>query len=161
MSNLPVKKEEGFFQKIKDFFRGLFGSKERKLEIKEEIKTEEKDIISIKDTLKESVNTDKEQISSMNKDSYLQELENNPELLKNLSVERLEVLRDHYSNVVEDLRRQVNESTDILSNMDKDSFIKEIEKNPEILNQLSIERLEKLRDFYKEEIKELKKKLAA
>lgn len=164
MTNLPVKKEEGFFGKIKMFFSSLFGTSKKEIvnENKEEVKEiKNSEVVTIRETLRESVNTEKEQISSMNKDSYIEELKKNPELLKNLSVDRLEKLNEYYKKVISDLETKLNGEAEFVSNIEKDDLIKEIKKNPELLHSLSIEKLEELKNYSNDRIEYLKKKIAA
>ena len=160
MSNLPVKKEEGIFGSIKDFFKRLFGTN-KKVEDTDSKSIVADKIVTLNDDLKEKVNTEKQQISSMSKDRFIAEIENNPELLNNLSEERLEKLSEYYDGVIAELKSKLNDGSDYISNMNKDSFIAEIERNPELLNNLSEERLEKLSEYYDKEIEILKKKLAS
>ena len=166
MTNLPVKKEEGFFGKIKMFFTSLFGGNKKEIttqniEVEKEGIKNSSNIVTIKDTLKESVNTEKEQISSMDKDSYIQELKRNPELLKTLSVERLEILYEYNKKVIADLERKLNGDEEIVSSSNNDELIQELKKNPELLRSLPIEKLDEIRNYNNERIEKLKKKLAA
>ncbi len=108
MNDLPVLYKNGLFFKLKNFFKSLFKSKAQK---------------------SEEINPNKE---------IIQELKDNAEFSKNLKYEIENKVSEEYK---------------------KREFIDKIEENPELLNELSVDRLKKLVNYYDEIILDYKDKI--
>lgn len=109
-SNLPVKQNNNFFHKIKNFFREIFSkgkienNYEEKIEVQPKIKQEDKREKSFKESIKVEPNND--YITEIKREKFLDELESNPKLLYNLPIEKLEILDEEQS---ENFRKYYNE----------------------------------------------------
>lgn len=57
------------------------------------------------------------------------------------------------------IKVEENNEKNYIKNMDKHQFIKQFERNPELLNSLSIPQLRKLKKYYQDIILEYKEKL--
>ena len=163
-NNLPLKKErEGVLYKIKLFFEKIFSKKDNNNEILPNDKLVVNSNFSDKkenfnEYLTKTVNNNSNLIQNMDKSSLTKEFEKNPELLNNLSYERLKKLHAHYDAEISDLKNSINGCDDDLFNvMDN----KELEKNPELLTDLSAEKLRKIKKYYKGIIETYKKRLAS
>jgi hypothetical protein len=103
-SNLPVKKENGLFGRIQKFFSKLFSKEKIEINYEEKFdaqpKNEKED--NIKKQFEESikVETDNEHINEIKREEFLDEIESNPKLLYDLSVEKLERLEEYYKESI-------------------------------------------------------------
>ena len=103
-SNLPVRKGNSFFAKIKNFFRKIFlkDKIENHYEEKNEVqsKIEKNDIR--KNQFQESikVGTNNDYIKEIKREEFLDNLESNPKLLYDLPIEKLEKLENYYEESI-------------------------------------------------------------
>lgn len=107
MDNLPIKQEKNVFWKLKNFFKKLFCKSEINFAINSEsnnIEIEKSPDFS--ESLKEDVSYDF--VSEIKKKEFLKEIENNPDLLKELSLERLEQLDSYYDEVIAEYKEKID-----------------------------------------------------
>lgn len=102
-SNLPVKSNNSFFGRIINFLKNLFYKpKEEKEEIKtkeEIIMPVEKQTIDKKNQFKESIKVEikNEVEKDIQKEEFLDKIGDNPQLLYDLPIEKLEILEKEFS----------------------------------------------------------------
>jgi len=104
-SKLPIKYKDGFFNKIKIFFISIFKKNTIVNEQIEEIK-ENKVEISSKET-----EFDKMKVASSKvkvKDDILTLIDNNPELINTLSIDKLKELDSMYDEIIAENDRKIN-----------------------------------------------------
>ena len=107
MKSLPIKQESNVFSKLKRFFRNLFVKRDSKcISNNENIKVENKKTIDFSEALKEEVSY--EFLNDYKKKDLLEEIENNPDLLKELSLERLEQLDRYYDQVIAEYKEKID-----------------------------------------------------
>lgn len=102
-NNLPIKEDNSFFEKIKNFFRRLLKKQntqevanfqvEEKIENKED-KAKERFENSIK------VKVKYDYINDMKREEFIYNLEKDPKLFYELPIEKLEKLEDYYKDSV-------------------------------------------------------------
>ncbi len=110
MTNLPIKQENGFINKIKQFFRMLFYKKEKNIlkeEIIENVKIGENKQVanSFKERLETEVGND--YLKDIEKDEFIKKIEKNPNILYGLSLDRLEKLEKYYDKLLEKDRQEL------------------------------------------------------
>lgn len=114
-NNLPIKKENSIIFKIKTFFRKIFNKEDFTYKINN-LDSESKNISDDKmegnfgDNLKVEVSN--EYVKELKKNDFIDEIEKNPDLLYNLSIDRLKKLEDYYDELIE-------KDKEILSNIKK------------------------------------------
>ena len=81
------------------------------------------------------------------------------------------IVKSHDSTNVESMQEPINNSTkfaedikfetknEYIKDMEKEEFLDNLEKKPELFYELSVEKLEKLEEYYKESIKKYEEKL--
>lgn len=111
-NNLPIKEDNSFLGKIKNFFRKLF---------------------------------------------YRKPVENS---VDNVITEQTQIKKENNTEFQESLKIKVEVKNDYLTEMKREEFLDDLEKNPKLLYELPIEKLEKLEDYYNESIKKQEAKLA-
>ncbi len=103
MNNQLIKKEDiSVFEKIRSFFRRLFSKKER------DIISEEKQVNNINSfeenlRVKESNTNQKEKELKI----FITEIEANPNIIENLSNDRLDKLISYYENITNTKRTRI------------------------------------------------------
>lgn len=97
--NLPAEYKFNFFTKIHNFFSKIFSKK-----IKSDNSTlgfNDVTVTEVKEELKKNTNEiSTGYFKNMNKDQFISQLENNPKLLYNLSIEQLEKLNVYYDDII-------------------------------------------------------------
>lgn len=78
--------------------------------------------------------------------------------------QRVEVIKEINNQVEEnsfrnDIKVDNNNCADYIQNMNKEQFIEQFEKNPELLLNLTVEQLEKMDKYYDEILEEYEEKL--
>ena len=97
-NNLPTVYDNSLFGKIKTFFRNIFAKKQ--VENIQEEKVEEQPVVEEVDNKKvqfqESIKaeTNNEYAKEMKREEILDKIENNPDILNNLSIEKLEKIEE-------------------------------------------------------------------
>lgn len=115
MNKELIKKEDiSFFDKIRRFFKGLFSKKNQE----EVIPNQKKEEVNIKrNEFEESLKVDETNANNKEKDlkDFINTIESNPDLLYNLSNDRLDKLIDYYKDVtfkkrikIEKLKAQIS-----------------------------------------------------
>ena len=109
MEELPMKKGEGFFTKIKNFFRSLFSKKTETLEKTEDknIENVEKNDEEIKPSFKETIQEDVQEVE--NRTSIIDEIEKNPDIIHTLSNEKLKELIKLYDEEIAKVDKEIQE----------------------------------------------------
>ena len=106
--NLPIKRNEGIFFKIKDFFRNLF---QKEITSEKNISNEdtnEYDIEKFINSIKVNIETElDEAIKNQQRDEMIVKFKQNPESLKTISINTLERLVNYYENCVDKKRKKV------------------------------------------------------
>lgn len=101
-NNLPIKEDNSFLGKIKNFFRKLFyrnrGESRVDNVITEQPQIKKQDNTDFQESIKVEVKND--YITEMKREEFLDNLEKNPKLLYELSVEKLEKLENYYSESI-------------------------------------------------------------
>lgn len=103
-NNLPIKKEYSIIFRIKNFFRKLFNKEDSNYSINDS-DSENKNIYDDKmegnfgDNLKVEVSN--EYVKEITKNDFIDEIEKNPDLLYNLSIDRLKKLEKYYDELIE------------------------------------------------------------
>lgn len=97
MSNLPCKEQNNLITRIKQFFRKLFYKPEKNI-IKEEI-IEPVNTNNFKEI--SELKVDSTFSKQKEKESFIESIEKNPNLLYGLSLERLKKLEDFYDELIE------------------------------------------------------------
>ena len=105
-NKLPIKYENGFFFKIKNFFRNIFRKKYdvvEEFEIIKENKTEINNVESEFERMKQISNKAKieEDIFAL--------IEKHPELIETLSIDKLKVLSDICNKIIEENDRKIKQ----------------------------------------------------
>ena len=103
MSNLPCKQQNNLIARIKQFFRKLFYKPEKNI-IKEEI-IEPVKINNFKENLELKVDYNFEKQAE--KEKFIKRIEENPNLLYNLSLDRIEALESYYDELIEQDRKEL------------------------------------------------------
>lgn len=105
MEDLPMKKKEGFFSKIKKFWKSLFSKKTSNDNFIEETKEEhvKETVPSFKQTIQEDVN------NIENKTNIIEEIEKNPDLIYSLSKEKLKELIKLYDEEIAKVDKEIQE----------------------------------------------------
>lgn len=101
-NNLPIKEDNSFFGKIKNFFRKLFYRKpvENSVDnvISEQAQIKKESNTAFQESIKADVKND--YLTEMKREEFLDELEKNPKLLYELPIEKLEKLEYYYSESI-------------------------------------------------------------
>lgn len=101
-NNLPMKEDNSFLKKIKNFFRELFYRKpvENSLDnvIVEQTPIKKENNTAFKESVKVEVKNDYS--TEMKREKFLDDLERNPKLLYELPIEKLEKLEDYYNESI-------------------------------------------------------------
>lgn len=100
--NLPTEYKSGFINKIRSFFSNLFSKKTKNEDYIPEVnKIEVTEVTEVKEELKKNTNeVSTEYFKDMNKEQFISQLEDNPDLLNNLSIEQLEKLNVYYDDII-------------------------------------------------------------
>ena len=98
-------KENGIFNKIKNFFKNLFEKKEEVFEenivVEESAIEEQKETIDVKGKFFDDIKVDNSNIDKLVKTKNLiSKIEENDALLEELSVEQLVDIRDYYKEII-------------------------------------------------------------
>jgi hypothetical protein len=104
-SKLPIKYTDGFFNKIKMFFSNIFNKKTIINETSEEVKHNKVEINS-KENEFDKMKTSSNKVKI--KEDILTLIDNNPELINTLSIEKLEELDSMYDEIIEENDRKIN-----------------------------------------------------
>ena len=101
-SNLPIKQDNSLFGRIKNFFKKIF--------FKEKLNNdyeEKKD--NIKNQFQESikVETNNDYINEIKREEFLNKIENNPQLLYDLPIEKLKKLETYYEEYIKKQEEQL------------------------------------------------------
>lgn len=103
-SNLPIKYENSFFGRIKNFFRKIFIKiqTENHYEGKIEAQPKFEKSYNRKNQFQESMRfeTKNDYITEMKREEFLDELERNPKLLYDFSIENLRKLEKYYGESI-------------------------------------------------------------
>ena len=97
-NKLPIKEKNSLFGRIVKFFRKIFYKE--KIEIDEEKNKPE--IVKLKNDeseFKKDIKA-KQHATDLEKEEFLDELEGNPKLLYNLSIEKLKILEEEYNKSI-------------------------------------------------------------
>lgn len=99
MNNQLIKREDiSIFDKIRGFFRRLFSKK-----IKKNVVTETKEQYSVEkvNDFERTLRVDKSNINTKEKElkEFINEIETNPDIIENLSDDRLDKLIVYYENI--------------------------------------------------------------
>ena len=105
-NNKLIKSEQGIFSKIVRKIKLLF-FKNKEVQIAEDEKTKNVET-NIKEELKVEVENDK----SYQKEQFMKQISDNPDLLENFSIERLEKIKEYYEE-------SIKKKQEILQNMKK------------------------------------------
>ena len=127
MGELPMKKSEGFFAKIKKFFYSLFSKKTETSEIVEKNENKSTDNVDKNDennkadnepSFRETIHEDVQIIE--NKTRIIDEIEENPDIIMTLSKEQLKDLIKLYdeeiakiNKEIEDFKKQANQANNV------------------------------------------------
>lgn len=106
-NNLPQRFTNSFFYKIKLFFINMF--KKKKSALEEKVIEREND--KLKDDLKQNVveNIQKQEIDNMSTRKIADRYASDPELLANLSLEKLEKINNYYLELIKQLTEKVKD----------------------------------------------------
>ena len=119
--NLPMKENNGLFTKLKLFFRKLFYRFEKKSndEFKEKNKIEENNIQ--KEIFPNSIviEVDNSIQKEFQKNELFEKIINNPEVLKKLSNEQLEMFNKYANKVIEKNKEIIKTKKDEISKLKK------------------------------------------
>lgn len=102
-NNLPVKKEDNFIEKIKNFVKKLFSkSKYEKVDEVENIITNKNEEESLASKYKDVVNNNvkNEYVLNKEREEFLKLTEKNPSILYNLPIEKLKTLESYYDEEI-------------------------------------------------------------
>ena len=105
-NNELIEYKEGFFSKIKNFFKNLFkNNKEVEIvQYEENIDNE----IKTNDNFLNGIKVETNDINTLiEKKDFLKEIDGNIEMLNMLSIERLEKLKKYYDNVIEENTKKI------------------------------------------------------
>ena len=105
-NNKLIKSEQGIFSKIVRKIKLLF------FKNKEVQNAEEEKIKNIQANIKEELKVEVENDKSYQKEQFMKEISDNPDLLENFSIERLEKIKEYY-------KESINKKQEILQNMKK------------------------------------------
>jgi len=103
-SNLPVKKDNSLFERIKNFFRKIFFKQkiednyEEKIEVQPKIEKEDNRKTQFEESIRAETNND--YINEMKREEFLDKLESNPKLLYDLPIGKLEKLENYYGESI-------------------------------------------------------------
>lgn len=101
-NNLPIKRENSVILKIKNFFRRVFGKKEpiETINYKDEKIniSNQQDKQHFGEDIKISVSND--YLNEIKRNDFVDEIEKNPDLLYNLSIDRLKKLENYYDDLI-------------------------------------------------------------
>lgn len=101
-NNLPIKEDNSFFGKIKNFFRKLFYRNRRESSVDnivtEQPQIKKQDNTAFQESIKVEVKND--YVTEMKREEFLDNLEKNPKLLYEVSVEKLEKLENYYNESI-------------------------------------------------------------
>ena len=105
-NNKLIKSEQGIFSKIVRKIKLLF-FKNKKVQ-----NAEEEKIKNIQTNIKEELKVEVENDKSYQKEQFMKEISDNPDLLENFSIERLEKIKEYY-------QESIKKKQEILQNMKK------------------------------------------
>lgn len=101
MKNELVPVKEGLFQKIKNWFLGIFESKKIEV-IQGEIQSEVHELDKNTNFVKEiKVEVTHEPQKKMEKEEFVAQLETDKSLLQSLSIDRLKKINEYYDEMIE------------------------------------------------------------
>jgi len=103
-NNLPAKYKEGIFSKITNFFRNMFRKKTLNQIVDETSESNVNQICDLKEDIKSKLDNDLNYFKNMNKEQFVEQFEENPDLLYNLTIEQLEKLDRYYDEIIEEYR---------------------------------------------------------
>ena len=105
MENLPVKSKKSIFEKIKNFLVAIFRFEKKEIEVKEE-KLDSVQVLENHDSSNKKFNeTIKAQVSgetikNIQREDFLLKIEENPEILYSLPLEKLDILEEYYDELI-------------------------------------------------------------
>ncbi len=113
---MPVKQENKFVSKIKKFLKNLFFKedklKQKIVESEKEVKYEEakgkfdeKIIVEINDNV----------LKEYRKREFIEEIEDNLELIDKLSIERLEQLNEYYDKIIGEYKVKISKLKEVMN----------------------------------------------
>ena len=102
MNNLPIKAKSGLIGKIRTFFRKIF-YKPKDIENTKEIKNINYSFNSNnREEFKDKIvtETNNEYLRKIKRDTYIKQIEEDPDLLYNLPLEKIERIGEYYKELV-------------------------------------------------------------
>ena len=95
-SNLPVKRNESFLNKIKSFFRKVFykKGKHEKLSYQADTISKNRETQKFGDSIKAEVNNDF--LNDLKREEFLDKISKNFNIINDLSIEKLEKIEQYY-----------------------------------------------------------------
>lgn len=115
MNNQLIKKEDiSIFDKIRGFFRKIFNKKDKKKESNEILEQDSGKKIN---EFEKSIKVEKSNLNAKERElkEFIKEIENNPDIIDNLSNDRLDKLIKYYDNItnakrikIEKLKSQIS-----------------------------------------------------
>ena len=111
-NNGMIEYKENFITKIKNYFKRLFGKKEKEHNsIQEEpVNGTVENSQEIQSDFIESIKVDTNAINStINQKKFLEEIKGNEEALKMLSLDRLKKLEQYYDSVIAEKEKRIKE----------------------------------------------------
>jgi len=151
--NLPVKRVDSFWNKIKNWFANKIYKNNVKESKVEETNTSENSYDEQRKAFIDELKTS--QPKRVTKEEVRISTEKNPELLDRMSEEQLRALEKYYDELI--LKEK---GGDVLLNIDsKEDMRKLLERKPELLDRFSVKQLELLEEYYDELIRKEKNKL--
>lgn len=102
MNNLPIKAKSGLIGKIRTFFRKIF-YKSKDIENTKEIKNTNYSFNSNnREEFKDKIvtETNNEYLRKIKRDTYIKQIEEDPDLLYNLPLEKIERIGEYYKELV-------------------------------------------------------------
>ena len=157
MGNLPIKSDNTFFNKIKNWFKNKFYKNQENKAITN------LETISIQNDSEEQKNSFINQYNAgtqkrkVSKEDVRKAVENNPLILNRMSLQQLNVLEEYYDELI--LKESGNKKSGNTSFKfsSKEDIRMAIERNPNFMDNFSLEQLNLLEKYYDELIVKVKK----
>lgn len=157
MGNLPIKSDNTFFSKIRNWFKNKFYKNQENKEI-----TNPETILSKNDSdvqkeafiNKYKTDTYKRKVS---KEDVRKAVEKDPLILSKMSLQQLNGLEKYYDELILKESGNKNLKDNFLKFSSKEDIRRTIERNPKIMDKFSLEQLKLLENYYDELIMKAKK----